>query len=246
MRRIFGLFLLLAIAAFLALSLFKDALAKTFLERWIFWKTGARAAIATFHLDLKKRQTLVGGLEIENPRGFRGRLLADIPEIFVDVDGKSLRKGRIRIQNLRLNLKELRIEKNESGKLNLHALKGGDKPSPPEKSSKPAEFFIKRLELTAGRVVYEDYTKKGRPKIQEFRLGMKKEVFENISDAETLTRLILWRCLKKAGLKNIGMALESLGSSLSDVKGVGAKATGEAKKGLGKLRLPFLRSKKKR
>lgn len=243
MRRILGIFLLLAIAALLAISLFKDALAKTFLERGIFQKTGARVSISTFHLDLKKEQALIGGLEIENPRGFRGRLLADLPELFVDVDGKSLWKGKLRIQNLRLNLKELRVEKNESGKLNLHTLK---ETAAPEKSSKPAEFFIKRLELTAGRVVYEDYTQKGRPKIQEYKLGLKKEVFENISDAETLTRLILWRCLKKAGLKNIGVALEALGESLSDVKGVGAKATGEIKKGLGKLKLPLLKSKKKK
>lgn len=151
-----GLILAGLVLAFLS----KDWLLKAALEQAATRLTGFKTKVEKLHFDFPST-ILVQGLEVRNPQGFKNEVFASVPEIYIALDLPELLRGeRIHLREMRLNLQEVDIEKNEQGISNVSLLSsvGGQ----PQKKAKPAEpqkampFYLERLELTIRRVHYED------------------------------------------------------------------------------------------
>ncbi|MBN3040625.1 MAG: hypothetical protein JW867_05815, partial [Candidatus Omnitrophica bacterium] len=85
------------------------------------------------------------------------------------------------------------------------------------KESKAPEIAIDLLVLKVGKVVYKDYSGKGDPLVKEFKINI-NEKFENITDPQSLARLILQRCLLKTTIANLtGFDLDALKGQASEV-----------------------------
>ena len=155
-------------------------------------------------------KTLVGinDLQVFNPVGFREKIMADLPEVYIDYDLLALLRKKVHIEELRINLKELTIIKSQEGQLNLNSLTGAkeskdQKPAPKAKKKKKPQFSIDNLELKIAKVVYKDYSS-AEPKIVELNLHINKR-FENVGDFNQLRRIILGKAL--TNLSAVGLVV---------------------------------------
>jgi len=106
-----------------------------------------------------------------------------MPEIYVDYDLPAIFKGKVHLEEMRLNMNEFVVVKNEKGELNLDALKvvqaqkEGKKPEAKAKEGgKIPEIQIDTLKLKVGKVVYKDYSGGGNPTVREFKVNLDEEL----------------------------------------------------------------------
>ena len=64
------------------------------------------------------------------------------------------------------------------------------------------KMFIDTLTLTAGEVIYEDFTQGPKPEIKSFELNIKGRTYKNITTAEQLGTKILSEILAKTTIKS--------------------------------------------
>ena len=164
--KILGFLIVLLLALGVFSFLFRNSLIKFGLQYAVTRLTGFKTKIE--EIQFNPPSILVKGLRINNPSEFNGKLLADVPELYLAVDLDELLHGvRIHLYELRVNLKEIYIEKNEKGVMNISRLSSaGAKPQEPVPTptapsagpKKVMPFYLERFELTIRRVTYVDYT----------------------------------------------------------------------------------------
>ncbi|MBN1587540.1 MAG: hypothetical protein JW937_08980 [Candidatus Omnitrophica bacterium] len=188
-------------------------------------------------LDINMARTYIGiqGMRLASPKGFQEPVMLNIPEIMVNYKMGSLLTGKPHFEELKLHLKELVVEKNTKGDLNLMALapaRSPDKPKeekapeePKDKKSK-ADFQIDLLTLKVDRVVYKDYSAGGEPKIQTYNVGINYQQ-KNVGDLKALVGVVMTQALMKTSisrLTNLEMG-QILGDAGAALQGTGAAAT---------------------
>ena len=204
----------------LGLSLVKDLLAKISVENGVRFATGLSLSIRSFHIGLLQTVVKVEELQAFNPPGFPEKVMADIPEIYVDYDLANLLKGKAHLKEMRLYLKEFIVVKNRQGKVNLKALKVAQPPNrksapPPKKKGKGSQMTIDRLELKIGKVIFKDYSKEGPPSTKEFNINL-HERLEHITSTESLVSLVIMKALMHTTIDQIAnFDLNTLSETLS-------------------------------
>ena len=155
-------------------SFFKDVLIKSAVESGVKIVTGLKLSISSFRVGLINTMVGIKNLKLYNPAGFKDRVMLDMPEIYVDYNLGAIMKGKIHLEDLKINMNEFVVVKNEKGELNLDSLKvvqSSKKKEAPKTSGKAAkipEIQIDSMELKIGRVIYKDYSKGGdKPVVQE-------------------------------------------------------------------------------
>jgi hypothetical protein len=200
---VFAAILLLAFIVFIN---GKNAIAKAILVKSVRQMTGLGVDVRYINVSLKKTFIEVKGLNIYNPQGFNERLMADVPEAYVDFDLASLFKGKAHIEALRLHLKEFTVVKSAAGRLNINSISGISKEEAlgeqrKEKVKPKPEIQIDVLELKVGRVLYRDYTQLPPG---EFRYNVNiHERYENVTDVEGLVKLIVTRSLVNTAISRL-------------------------------------------
>jgi len=210
------------ILAILLVMLFtKDLIVKSAVEGGVKAVTGLNMAIKSFKIGILKTLVDIQDLKVYNPAGYEDKVMLDMPEIYVDYDLPAIIGGKLHLPEVRLNMKEFVVVKNADGELNLNALKvvkeAEEKPAEPaeKKEGKAPEFQIDVLELKVGKVYYKDYSKGGEPSVKEFDINL-NERYENISDPETLARLIIVRAIAKTSIAQLtNFDLKSLQGTIS-------------------------------
>ena len=183
--------------------------------------------------DLQKTFIDVKGLTIFNPPGFGEKLMADIPEVYVDFDLPAFLKGKVHLERLSLNLNEFIVIKSADGGLNVNSISGISEPQITQikdadyadKKRKP-EIKIDILELKVGRVLYRDYT---QSPAGEFRYQVNiDERYENVTDVEKLVKLIVTRSLVNTAISRLAEldfdsdvfgAIQNIGKQLEGIFG---------------------------
>ena len=116
--------LFIVILIFIALVFAKNAIAKILIEKGVELATGLSLHIRSFSFNLLGKSDIhIQDFELENPRGFKDKVMMDLPEIYVDYDLGELLNRKIHIEQMRIHVREFVVEKNERGELNLDALK---------------------------------------------------------------------------------------------------------------------------
>ena len=246
-----------AIVLVILIALFfgKNVVIKTSVTAGVRAMTGLKLSIRSMDFGIFKTLIGINELQLYNPSGFVDKLMIDCPEIYVDYDLGAFMKGRTHLEEVRLNLKEFIVVKNEAGELNLDSLKvvkaeeeeviDKDK----KEKSKTRDLQIDVLELRIDKVVYKDYSKGTPPKVKEYNVNI-DDRFENITDPKTFGRLIIVKALKNttiASLTNFDLgklqrgisgtvrktaekALETPGRAIEIGKDAGEKAKETAEK----------------
>ena len=197
-----------AIVLVILIALFfgKNVVIKTSVTAGVRAMTGLKLSIRSMDFGIFKTLIGINELQLYNPSGFVDKLMIDCPEIYVDYDLGAFMKGRTHLEEVRLNLKEFIVVKNEAGELNLDSLKVVKEEEVIDKDkkekSKTRELQIDILELRIDKVVYKDYSKGTPPKVKEYNVNI-DDRFENITDPNTFGRLIIVKALKNTTIASL-------------------------------------------
>ncbi|MBI4000060.1 MAG: hypothetical protein HY351_05535 [Candidatus Omnitrophica bacterium] len=219
----------LSIVAVLFLSVVGLVLSNHFWLRYVLAAgisqvTGFPAEIQKTNLNLKDSKFGIYGLQVQNPSGFPKSHFVSVPEIFVDFDlGPFMTNRKLYIRELRLNIEEVSVIKNQTGESNISRLasvrkaKTGAQQQEQElekaKSSEELKFFVETLVLTIRRVRYQDQT---NPLIGEKTIDLRvdQEVVRGLSSPADIVHLIVLRVIYKVALGNLGVPVDLLKGQL--------------------------------
>jgi len=163
---------------------------------------GAPVHINNLSLGLMRQTVRLSGFRIYNPKDFPRGILVDMPNIFVDLDAFALLKGKIHVQKIDIQLKEIGLIKNKEGKLNVDSLKISQQQPKKEdkKSGNQLAIQMDLVNLSMGRVVSKNYGPGQKPEIRVYDINIKK-TYKNINSVQQLTGLIIAEPLKAAGIQ---------------------------------------------
>jgi len=169
----------------------------------------------------------ISGLSIYNPSGFKERLMADIPEIYVDFDLPAFLKNKVHLGKLKIEINEVDVILNEKGKLNVNSL---SLLAPKKGTGKPPEIQIDELSLKISKVVYKGYFPVAGIKSMDFNPNI-DEIFYNVTDPSKLSAQIMQRILSRIGIENLAkFGSEAAQKAIEGVETEAKEAVEKAKK----------------
>ncbi|MFH1594030.1 MAG: hypothetical protein ABID09_04980 [Candidatus Omnitrophota bacterium] len=231
MKKIF-MVLVSVLVVLLILSFAKDAIIKVSAEKGVELVTGLPLKIQSFKLGIINQLVGIKNLKLYNPKGYKDRIMLDMPEIYVDYDLPAIFKGKVHLQEMRINMKEFVVVKNEKGELNLDSLKvvqaqkEKKRPEAKEKGKVP-EIQIDALELKVGKVIYKDYSRGVVPSVKEFHVNL-KERYTNITDPYKLVSLIVVKAMMNTTIASLtNFDLKGLQGTVSDTLATAGKVAQE-------------------
>jgi len=185
----------------------KNIIIENYLSDWCKAITGLKITAEKVDIGISNSLVDVKNLKIYNPPGFHDKLMADMPEVYVDYSTIAFIKGRVHLEELRLNLRKFIVEKTKDGKVNVHSLKiirteDDKKSSKDKKKSKMDDMRIDKLELKIGSVIFKDYSKGLPPNITKYNLDI-NEQFANIDNGYDFVSLVISRAFNKASIANL-------------------------------------------
>ena len=225
--------LVVIVTLVLALVIAKDVIIKTSIEKGVELVTGLKLTMQTMKVGIIKQVVDIKGLNLHNPESFKDRTMIDMPSIYVDYDLGAIFQNKIHMQNMKIDLKEFYVIKNEKGELNIDSLKvvQAQKEGKKAQEKKAPQIQIDTLELKIGKVIYKDYSKGATPMVQEFDINL-NEKYTNITSPYTLVSLIVVKALYNTTIGRLAnINLDELKNSVSDTLSSAQKTTAEAVKG---------------
>ena len=192
-----------------ALVLLRDPILKVTIEQVVKGVAGISLRMKSFQLGLVKGTINIKGIRVYNPRGFKEKIMVDMPEIYVDFNPGAL-SGLVHFEQLRMHLKEFIVIKNKEGKVNIKEIKvvkeSEQKKEPTkkpaaEKAKKKADMRIDLLKLKVDKVVYKDYTVTP-PSVKEYNVNIDVQQ-KNISDLNGLIATIISQALMKTAIGSL-------------------------------------------
>ena len=224
------------VALVVGVVLAKNVIAKTAIMGGVKAMTGLDLQIRGMQVGLLKRAVGVQGLILKNPSGFSDPVMMDLPDIYVAYDLGAFLTHKIHLQEVRLHMKEFNVIRDQQGRLNLDALKvvqeSKGKTLPPRQAPQPApEMLVDTLHLQIGKVVYKDYSRGGKPVVQEFPINL-DEQYTHITSPQSFAALIVSRALMRTSLARLtNINLASLQSLVQNPMGSVTQAVGMARSG---------------
>lgn len=189
------IFLLLLLIFGFGLFLLRQKVTKFAVEIFLSGRLGTKVSMDRFQLNLALGHLNIEGLKIRNPSGFSNNILLDVPRVMVKFDPILFTTGRLYASYADIHLKNLLLEKDKQGRMNVDSLKISQ-------STTPAFIFrINLLDLQINQVVEKDcrYVK---PLVKGHDLNIRKS-YRNITGVNQLILLMLADPLKEAGLKGV-------------------------------------------
>jgi hypothetical protein len=196
------------------LLLARDVVLKAVAEHSIEDETGLRAVIGELKTTLGSGAVRVRDLKLYNPAEFGGSLMADVPELVVDLDAAQAADGKLHFRHLKLDLAELNVVRNAAGRFNLDGVEKRIRERLHQRRRKRGEKFrfefagIERLQLNMGRALYTDLRHPRRA--LALNLAVTNETVVNLQTEEELGKwasALAFRILLQASLRHLGKGL---------------------------------------
>jgi len=162
--------LIVVLAVLLGLAvvglLFRDPILKLAAEKSVQASTGMRVEIAKFKTGLRTAAIQMQGFKLHNYPEFGDSLLLDVPDLLVEFDSQLASEGKLRFKQLHVNLAELNVIRDASGRWNIEKVEKQMTERNAARTSRKEprlEFAgIAELRLTIGRINYKDLQKPSR------------------------------------------------------------------------------------
>jgi|SRR5438128_1501576 len=209
--RLFLLFILLVAG----LTLFRDPIAKSLVEREVRKRTGLEVKIGKVSIGLKNPTLAIEDFKLINSREFGSSTFVDVPALICQYDLGALRSKTVHLRLVNLNLGELHVVQNKDGKTNLQALQERQKQNPSSSSSyseSGAKFQgIDTLTLTIKNLKFT--SQKNPARNEDAFVGIKNETVKNVKSVKDLQPLLARISLEK-GVKFLSENLLNEGTSV--------------------------------
>jgi len=240
----------------------RNIIVKFAVEKGVQTATGLPLQIKDLDLGLTTTHIGIKDLNLFNPKGFPKEVMFHASEIFVDYNLGAMIKGKIHLEDIRLDFDQFVIVKNKEGQTNIETLKPKEEASKKrgeEKSKekkKAPDIQIDHLLVKVGKVVYKDYSQEGEPSVKEFKVNISEEMRDvNSDNMNWLIMLVAQKAIMKTALGSlvdfnvdvvkdaIAVPKEAVGA-LKDTAETTLKSTAETLKGTAetlkkKIKLPF-------
>ncbi len=225
-------------AVLVVLHLAKNHIVQTVIAGSISHAAHLPVRIGSTNLSLLASSIQLKNIRVENPKGFPEKAMLDAPEVAIDLEPADLFKNQAHFKEVRLNIRELVVVKDASGRLNVDAVK----PSQTERDAQKArsadrgdasarkgpapKLRIDKLTLTIGRVVFHDYSGGGaKPAEQVFDINVRDRVYTNIEDPSAIISLIMFEALTRTTLVrlvnlDVGVFKDGAAGALSEGLGL--------------------------
>lgn len=215
MKKIGVLFVVL-IVLIVGFGLVKNVVGKSLVVRGVKAITGVELELGKLGIGVRQHFLSLEDLKILNPPSFTEKVMADFPEIYADYNLGDFFKGKVHFQELRINLKEFYVVKNQANEININSLKALIPKNNGKQGQPPPQIQIDNLALTIGKVVYTDYSS-GKPEQREFAINI-DEKFKDVNDPKALVNLILVKALSKTTIPSLAnINLDQIKGEISDV-----------------------------
>ena len=180
------------VALLIVLILARDTFLKAAAERSIEEETGLRAVIGELTTTLSSGALHVRNLKLYNPAEFGGTLMADVPDLYVDLNAEKAAEGKLHFRDLKLVLSELNVVKNVAGRLNIDGVEKRIRERMHKRKRHRGEKFefefagISKMHLTLRKVFYTDLNSPTRTRAMD--LAVQDEVVTDLDTEEDLGR----------------------------------------------------------
>ena len=201
------------VVVILALVFGRNIIARTVVINGIKQVCGLKVDIVKVDINLPK--VSVQGLRIYNPSGFSGEILADIPEVALDIDLAGVFRNKIHLKELKLDVREMNVVLNDQGDMNVNSLaillpkKGG---------GTPPEVRIDMLSVKIGKVTYKGSLPGAGANAGEFNLNI-DETFHDVTDTSKVAIQVLKKVASRIGFGSLSGLLPE-GDIKSTVEGL--------------------------
>jgi hypothetical protein len=194
----------LALVAILLLGLLlKDSIMRVSLERKIRSRTGMDARIGQFSSGLFSAEVTIRNLKLYNTAEFGGTPFLDVPELHLEFDPVALRRRKLHITLLRLNLNEIAVVKNEFGRTNVVGLldtvqTNASNPDELRRLLGDLQFTgIDVLNLTLGKARYVDL--QNARNNREVNLNFQNQIFKDVKSPGDIYGILFMIWLRSGG-----------------------------------------------
>ncbi|MDD4938706.1 MAG: hypothetical protein PHE18_01430 [Candidatus Omnitrophica bacterium] len=210
-KRNFLILLVFLLVLLFVLAFAKNIIAQVVITSGVKAITGLEVKTGGVNASIRKTFLGINGLTVFNPPQFSDRVMVNMPEVYVDYNLGDFFKGKAHFEELRINLEELIVVRNQANQVNIKSLKA----LLPKGEGKPPQIQIDGLTLKISRVIYKDYVL-GSPETREFNVNITEKI-ENVTDPQALVRLILMRALSKTNIAGLaGIDLDKLKQDISE------------------------------
>jgi len=193
--------LIAIILALFVIGIVKDQIIKGIVTVAASKIAGAPVHIEGFSLGVLSRTVRISGFKIYNPEGFSKSILIDLSKINVSYDPGALLKKKLHLVSAEIEIREMSLEKNKEGKMNVDALKVAKQGE--KKEQKPAEQMPMQIDvfkLGIGKIIVKDYRSGKEPVISAYEINIHK-TYKNITSVQQLAALIMTEPMKAAGIQ---------------------------------------------
>lgn len=206
----FGLILLvILVVAIIAAMATRNAIIKNVIEKGVNEAVGQKITVGNVDVGIFETKIKFGRLEVYNPSGYTDKLLADIHELYINYALMDIINGFIHLPELKIDIKEMNVEKDKKGVLNLEHFKGKEGEAKPEaKKEEKKKFLINKMDLEIDTIRYRDNTKTP-PELKKLEINFKK-TFNNIDSAEVIINEIKNAAVQQLVERGIKVALETI------------------------------------
>ena len=161
---------------------------KAFVTKRLSQATGLPVEVDRLHLGWAHSYFSLKGLQFLNPKGFPSAPLASLGKAKVRFSRLALLHGQVDLRKAEIDFQELRLVRNEAGKLNL-----------PKLSVPASGTVIKEVVLNLGSVTYTDLSEK-QPVQKSFDVGLNQAVYRNVKGIKGIMEIVNWEVLKRTGV----------------------------------------------
>lgn len=194
-----ALFILVVALAVIAVLL-KDVILKSLTERNLRNETGMDAKIEKFEFGLATPTVNVEGLKMYNTEDFGGGTFLEMPELRIEYVPEDMQTGKVRFKTLRLNLSEVHIVKNKSGRTNIEMMHKAVSKNHSDKEGidLPGIDFagVDTIYLKIGKIKITDEGNSSNN--AELSLGSKEVVGKNFKTEKEIEQWFQWSLLQMA------------------------------------------------
>lgn len=193
----------------------RNELMRELVERQVRNTTGFPLEIESFYWNWRTGWVYCRNLTLQNPPGFQEPVFAKAQELYVQLDWRSLLRGRPHVKYLLLNINEIQFIKHRDGTTNARRLGGVRSPRP----RRPLQFQFDTVRLIVDTVCVTDETRL-LFKRRAYRLRI-DQTYHNVTAATDINRLLLVTVMKRVPF-DPGLTINKLTEGLETVVGLPA------------------------
>lgn len=155
----------------------------------------------------------IQAIHFKNPAGFSAEDLALVENVQINMEILPLIRGQWSIHHLSCDVKEIRVEKNGQGELNLSTL-AAVKGEALEHPARKTNFLIGHAELALGTLSYLDSANaEAEPEWTDFQ--GQKEIYDHVTDPSVLIQAPVLQVVNRLGKGSLGLPRGKIQESIA-------------------------------